>query len=126
MYIISVEDKFSSAHALRGYQGKCENLHGHNWKVFARVKGEKLDNIGLLIDFHDLKKYLKEVLSIIDHTNINETDAFSEINPSSENLARYIYNELSDRLNSYTKNDVSVDSVTVYESETSSCTYQEY
>lgn len=124
MYIITVEDKFSSAHALRGYKGKCENLHGHNWKVFVSVKGNSLDDIGLVIDFHELKKYLKDVLNTIDHTNINETEFFSETNPSSENLARYIYESMEQKLNSYSKNTVYMESVKVYESEKSSCTYK--
>jgi 6-pyruvoyltetrahydropterin/6-carboxytetrahydropterin synthase len=122
VYQLTVEDHFSSAHQLRGYKGKCENLHGHNWHVMVTVKGEKLNQIGLLIDFHELKKSLKETLSQIDHCNINETDYFKEINPSSEHLARFIYNEMERHLAD--KNEVEMESVTVFESETSRCRYK--
>jgi 6-pyruvoyltetrahydropterin/6-carboxytetrahydropterin synthase len=121
MYHIQVEDKFSSAHQLRGYKGKCENIHGHNFKVFASVKGEQLNDIGLLMDFHDLKAALKEVLKSLDHKHLNETEMFSVNNPSSENIARYIYEELEKLLPE--ECDVAMDAVSVYESETSKCTY---
>ncbi len=122
MYILTVEDNFSSAHQLRGYKGKCENLHGHNWKIVLSVKGTTLNNIGLLIDFHDIKKILKDILNDLDHRNLNETSPFDTINPSSENLAKFITEEVTTKLD---KNfpDVAVDSVTVWESTTSRCCY---
>jgi len=86
MYILTVEDSFAAAHQLNGYMGKCENLHGHNWKIELEVAGHVLNDIGLLIDFHDLKDILKSVLADLDHVNLNETELFSTINPSSENI----------------------------------------
>ena len=122
MYILTVEDNFASAHQLRGYKGKCENIHGHNWKVVLSVKGERLNEIGLLIDFHDLKKMLKEILNDLDHKNINEIPPFDQINPSSENIAKYISEKMAFSL-SKLSNDLKIDSVTIWESNTSRCTY---
>jgi len=84
MYRLEVEDHFSSAHQLRGYKGKCENLHGHNWKVVLSVQGEVLDNLGLLIDFTEIKEILKGILGDLDHKNLNDTLPFDSTNPSSE------------------------------------------
>jgi len=122
MYKLTIEDSFASAHQLRGYEGKCENLHGHNWKVVLNVKGEKLNNIGLLIDFKELKTILKNILNLLDHKNINELAPFTEINPSSENIARFIFHSSSKELLQINQ-DIEVDSVTVWESDTSRCTY---
>jgi 6-pyruvoyltetrahydropterin/6-carboxytetrahydropterin synthase len=121
-YELTVEEHFSSAHQLRGYMGKCENIHGHNWRVKMRVTGNSLDNIGLLVDFGILKKILKEVLSRIDHVSLNETPPFDRINPSSENLAEYICSEVQPLI-SREFPSVTVSSVTVWESQTSSCTF---
>jgi 6-pyruvoyltetrahydropterin/6-carboxytetrahydropterin synthase len=98
MYQISVEQHFDAAHALRGYQGKCENLHGHRFKVVARIRASRLNEIGLAFDFTDLKDRLNGVLERFDHTNLNETAPFDDINPSSENIASTIYNELQKKL----------------------------
>ncbi len=122
MYILTIEDDFSSAHQLREYKGKCENLHGHNWKVVLQVKGEKLNSLGLLIDFTELKKILKNILSYLDHKNLNELEPFNTLNPSSENIARYLYDNISDEL-AAEHPDVAVYSVTVWESATSRCTF---
>lgn len=123
MYRAGVWDHFSSAHYLRNYQGKCENLHGHNWKVEIVVKGESLDKSGMLVDFGILKKYLKEVLDLLDHKCINdEIDYFKDKSPSSENIAKYIYDNMSDRLKDF---DVSVDYVKVFESENSFAVFSE-
>ena len=121
-YELAIEDHFSSAHQLRGYMGKCENIHGHNWRVKIRVTGGTLDNTGLLIDFAILKKILKEVLSRLDHVNLNDTPPFDTINPSSENLADYICTEVQSLINGVGPG-VTVSSVTVWESLTSSCTF---
>ena len=94
MYFISVESSFSAAHFLRGYQGKCENLHGHRFKVVARLRLSKLNEIGLAYDFSDLKKQLGEVLEKYDHCCLNEVEPFDNINPSSENMAAVIYARL--------------------------------
>jgi len=123
MYTLTVEGNFSSAHQLRGYRGKCENLHGHNWKVVLGVRGEELDDIGLLIDFTVLKSMLKEILDGLDHTNINDIPYFTRHNPSSENIARYIAEKFRTALTERGFTKISMDSVTVWESETSRCTF---
>ena len=123
MYTLTVEGNFSSAHQLRGYRGKCENLHGHNWKVVLCVRGEELDDTGLLVDFTVLKSMLKEILDELDHTNINDIPYFTRQNPSSENIARYIAEKFRSALDERGYTEISMDSVTVWESETSRCTY---
>ena len=96
---LRVRDDFSSAHALRHYQGKCENIHGHNFSVEACVEGDTLTpDTEMLLDFKIIKTELKAVLSLLDHKNLNDTPPFDAQNPSSENLARFIYQELSQRL----------------------------
>jgi len=122
MYMLTVENSFASAHQLRGYKGKCENIHGHNWKVEVNIKGSKLNDIGLLIDFQDINKILKEIMTYLDHKNLNETAPFDTINPSSENIAKFIAEELNKGLNSF-PGDIHTESVTVWESGTSRCTY---
>jgi len=123
MYVLTIEESFSSAHQLRGYKGKCENLHGHNWKVVLSVRGDMLDDIGLLIDFTELKAVLKEILGGLDHKNINDIQYFQEHNPSSENIARYIAETFSGIMEAQGKRNITLDSVTVWESATSRCTY---
>lgn len=121
-YELAVEDQFSSAHQLRGYMGKCENIHGHNWRVMVRVTGERLDATGMLVDFTLLKKMLKEIMSYLDHVNLNDTPPFDTVNPSSENIAEYICTAMQGKLNAHTPAS-HVSSVTVWESATSSCTF---
>ncbi|HNR90591.1 MAG TPA: 6-carboxytetrahydropterin synthase QueD [Spirochaetota bacterium] len=121
MYILTIEETFASAHQLRGYRGKCENLHGHNWRVVMSVQGETLNAIGLLVDFHDLKAALREVLAELDHRNLNEVPHFAEHNPSSENIARYIYERMALRL---AGGAAAMESITVWESGTARCTYR--
>jgi len=122
MYELKIISQFGSAHQLRGYRGKCENLHGHNWKIEVCVKGEKLGEDGLLVDFKLIKKATKKVVEKLDHTFLNDLDCFKEINPSSENIARYIFKETSRDLN---RPDISVSRVTVWESDTACATYWE-
>ena len=122
MYILTVEDTFASAHQLRGYKGKCENIHGHNWKVVLSIKGTKLNNIGLLMDFHDIKSILKKTTDLIDHKNINEVPPFDKINPSSELIAKFISDQITEELKKH-GDHIQIDSVTVWESATSRCTY---
>ena len=119
MYQITVEQHFDAAHALRGYQGKCENLHGHRFKVVARIKASKLNEIGLAYDFRELKARLGEVLERYDHTNLNEIAPFNNINPSSENIAATIYNELQPKIKG-----VSLVSIEVWESPESAAEYR--
>jgi len=121
MYRLSVQEWFSSAHQLKGYRGKCEAVHGHNWKVEVEVEGERLNDIGLLIDFSELKRIVREIIGPMDHVLLNEVDAFMPQNPSSENIARYIYKELATRLPA----GVRPRSVTVWESEKARATYDE-
>ena len=98
MYQISVEQHFDAAHSLRGYQGKCETLHGHRFKVVVQIKASKVDDIGLAYDFTVLKQHLADILSGFDHTCLNDVPPFDKINPSSENIAATIYDELQPRL----------------------------
>ena len=93
MYEVRVEAEFSAAHFLRDYDGKCENLHGHNYKVFVHVRGAFLNDGGMLLDFAKLKKALRFVCSILDHTNLNDMAVFDQ-NPSAERIAKYIYDAL--------------------------------
>ena len=97
MYEIRVESSFSAAHFLKDYHGKCENLHGHNYKVYAHVRGNGLDDGGMLIDFSELKKVLKEVCDKLDHTNLNDTPEFKQ-NPSAERIAKYIYDKVLEKM----------------------------
>ncbi len=122
MYALSVEETFSSAHQLREYRGKCENLHGHNWRVVLSVQGRELNPIGLLVDFGDLKKILRKICEVFDHTCLNDLPPFTEINPSSENIAMIIAKMAKDELTKF-GGGVYVESVTVYESENSKCTF---
>lgn len=122
MYELTIETTFDAAHQLRGYKGKCERLHGHNWKVHIHVQAEKLNEIDIAIDFHELKKLTNDVISPFDHTFLNEVFPFTEKNPSSENVAKWIFDTLKKRLkNKYAR----LSAVTVWESETSSATYYE-
>ncbi len=98
MYEISVEKHFDAAHFLRGYQGKCEALHGHRFRVVTRVSATGLDDIGIAYDFTELKRHLNDILSRFDHTCLNDVPPFDKINPSSENIAATIYNELKLKL----------------------------
>jgi len=116
-----VQMGFSSAHALRGYQGKCENTHGHNYRVEIYVRGDQLNEIGLLIDFKDLKAATKKVIDYLDHKNINDLPPFDkELNPSAEELAGFFYHEVGRRIND---NRVQVYKVRVWETDTCSATY---
>jgi len=122
MFELSVEEQFSAAHQLRGYRGKCEALHGHNWRVQVTVSSDRLNNIGLVIDFKELKQVLSDVIAPLDHALLNEVFPFTEINPSSENIARWIFESVKKKLR---RKNCNITSVTVWESETSSATYYE-
>ena len=122
MYTISVEHHFDAAHALRGYRGKCEALHGHRFRVVVRVKATGLDDIGLAYDFTELKSKLKSILDRFDHTCLNDVPPFDKINPSSENIASTIYGELKSALK---EAPVTLDSVEVWESPESGVEYRE-
>ena len=119
---VMIERNFSSAHQLRGYKGKCENLHGHNYKIEIYARGRELDNIGLLVDFGELKAAADEVVQYLDHRNINELPPFDvELNPSAENLARYILERIASRVGD---ERVKIYKVRCFETPTSVATYQ--
>ena len=123
MYELKVLSGFSSAHALRGYNGKCERIHGHNWHVELVVSSEVLNEIGLVVDFKLLKKYLNEIMETLDHKFINETEFFKEVNPSAENIAKYIYEEFEKKINVNKIFNISVKRVDVYETDSSMASY---
>jgi 6-pyruvoyltetrahydropterin/6-carboxytetrahydropterin synthase len=122
MYELTIETGFASAHQLRGYKGKCENLHGHNWKVQISVAAERLNDIDIAIDFHDLKKIANEVISPLDHAYLNDIFPFTEKNPSSENIAKWIFDSMKKKIND---DNIHVSAVTVWESDTASASYGE-
>ena len=99
MFELDIHREFSAAHSLRGYHGDCSNFHGHNWTVQVFIQSEKLDEIGIAMDFKVLKKELDAVLAELDHKNLNEHPHFKNINPTSENLAMYIYHRLAPAVN---------------------------
>ncbi|MBI4691515.1 MAG: 6-carboxytetrahydropterin synthase QueD [Nitrospirae bacterium] len=122
MFELMVETTFSAAHQLRGYKGKCEQMHGHNWKVQVHVVAERLNDIDIAMDFHDLKEILNEVVEPLDHSFLNNIFPFTEKNPSSENIAKWIYDSINKKLSD---EQVEVSAVTVWESDTASATYYE-
>lgn len=121
MFEISVEYSFAAGHALRGYKGKCENVHGHNYRIRVAVAGEKLNPTGLLMDFVDLRAVLKELVEPFDHHFLNDLEPFNKINPSAENLAHYLGVELARKIEGQ---GVSISSVTVWETDNTSATYR--
>jgi len=120
MYEIAVEQHFDAAHFLRGYQGKCEGLHGHRYQVVVKVTAAGIDAIGIAYDFTELRKHLADILSRFDHTCLNDVSPFDKINPSSENIATTVYQELKSRL---TGAPVTISSIEVWESPQTMVTY---
>ena len=120
MYYISVENHFDAAHFLRGYAGKCENLHGHRYKVSVKLSSSTLNEVGLAYDFSDLKTVMKPVLARYDHVLLNDVPPFDKINPSAENIARTIYEGIKPKITG-----AKLESVTVWESPESSVEYRE-
>ena len=125
MFEVSVEESFAAGHALRGYRGKCENPHGHNYKVRVTLRGAELDRAGLLLDFKDLKEVMKHVIDRLDHQMLNDIEPFVQLNPSAENIARYFYDETNTRLKSVTSGRVQVKDVTIWETDTTTARYSE-
>lgn len=123
MFDVVIEQEIAAAHQLRGYQGKCENFHGHNWRVRLEVSAEQQDDCGLAIDFGILKEKLKTILEKYDHTMLNELEEFKTINPTSENLAKTIYAECKVALAGY--NRITMKTVSVWESPRSFVRYYE-
>ena len=122
MFQVSVEDTFSSGHALRGYRGKCENVHGHNYRVRITVEGSQLDSIGLLVDFTLLKQVMREIIGRLDHQFINDLEPFRSVNPSAENLAKYFYDEMQRGLTNLPPG-ARITAATIWETDTSQATY---
>ena len=122
MYKLTIRTSFAAAHNLINYQGDCENLHGHNWKVDVAVTARELDKAGLGIDFKVLKSEANVIINELDHKYLNENPAFVSVSPSSENISRYLYYRLSERLNN---DNIKVESVAVWESDNASACYYE-
>jgi 6-pyruvoyltetrahydropterin/6-carboxytetrahydropterin synthase len=126
MFEVTVEAGFSSGHYLRNYHGKCENPHGHNYKVFVTLVGEQLDEAGMLLDFKLLKQVMRPTIDYLDHRMINDLEPFvAELNPSAENLAHYFYQQTTAQLKQMTAGRVRIKDCTVYETDTSFARYYE-
>ena len=119
LYELLIETDFAAAHRLRDYQGNCERLHGHNWKVAVALRGRELDRLGLLLDFREARRLLAEVIGPFDHQCLNDLDAFRDQNPTTENIARTIFEGLSARLPA----GVEVARVTAWESANCGASY---
>jgi 6-pyruvoyltetrahydropterin/6-carboxytetrahydropterin synthase len=122
MFQVSVEETFSAGHALRGYKGKCENLHGHNYRVQVTLEGPQLDAIGLLIDFTLLKHVVRNIIKRLDHQFINELEPFTNVNPSAENMAKYFYEEIASQLEDLPAG-AQVKEVVIWETDTAMAKY---
>jgi len=121
MFELTVQPSFAAAHQLRGYEGKCENLHGHNWKLDVVLTAAETDHLGMVVDFNDVKATLDAILEKLDHRFLNDLDPFREVNPTTENVARLIFNQLGPRLPS----GVTVKKVTAWESDRCGASYYE-
>lgn len=120
MYELKVITRFSAAHQLKMIGSKCENMHGHNWKVEVYVTGEKLDKAGVLVDFGVIKKQVSEIISMLDHKYLNDLDYFQKDQPSSENIAYFVAKELQKK---YDNPSITVSRVTAWESDDAGATY---
>ena len=126
MFEVSVERTFAAGHALRGYRGKCENVHGHNYKVRVTLAGPQLDSAGLLCDFVEIKRLIGEIIDRLDHRFLNDVPPFTELNPSAENLARYFYQEVDRGLKENPAAvPVRIGEVKIWETDTTTATYRE-
>lgn len=117
-----IQTDFAAAHFLRGYKGDCSNMHGHNWVVEVFVRCKRLNDIGIGIDFREIKQSVKSIIKSLDHTNLSEHPAFETENPTSENMAKFIYKQVSKLMNS---NDISISRVKVSETATAGAYYWE-
>jgi 6-pyruvoyltetrahydropterin/6-carboxytetrahydropterin synthase len=122
MFEVTIEETFSAGHALRNYRGKCENVHGHNYRCQVTLEGAELDEIGLLVDFVELKRVVHGVLERMDHQWLNEFPPFDVLNPSAENMARYVYEQVQEGLK--TREGVRVGLVRLWETDTANATYR--
>jgi 6-pyruvoyltetrahydropterin/6-carboxytetrahydropterin synthase len=121
MFEVTIEETFAAGHALRGYRGKCENVHGHNYRCQVTLEGEQLNEIGLLVDFVELKRVVHAVLDRMDHQWLNDFPPFDKLNPSAENMAKYIYDEVSAGLEA---GGVRLAQVRLWETDTASAVYK--
>ena len=125
MFEVTVEETFAAGHALRNYHGKCENVHGHNYKIRAKLEGQQLDEAGLLVDFNDVKRILNEIIDRVDHKFLNDVAPFDTLNPSAENMARWFYEEMVKGLAAApAKTDARLAEVRVWETDTSVAAYR--
>ena len=120
MYELKVVTKFAAAHQLTMVGEKCENLHGHNWKIEVYVTGEQTDNAGVLMDFGIIKKQVREIMALLDHKYLNDLDYFRHSQPSSENIAHFVATQLQKRIEDQ---PAKVSKVTAWESDNASATY---
>ncbi len=125
MFELTVEREFASGHYLRNYKGKCENPHGHNYKVRITLAGSELDQAGLLLDFTLLKQVMRPIIERLDHAMLNEIEPFIELNPSAENIARFFYDETSRQVAEMTAGRVRVKECTIWETDSTTATYYE-
>ena len=122
IFTLKIVTDFAASHIIEGHQGKCANLHGHNWYVEAEVRARQLDELGMAIDFADIKAATKELVEQLDHRHLNDLPAFQTVNPTAENIAQYLYRALSERLNTP---EVKVNAVTIWETARASVRYTE-
>jgi 6-pyruvoyltetrahydropterin/6-carboxytetrahydropterin synthase len=122
MFEVTIEQTFAAGHALRNYHGKCENVHGHNYRCEVTVEGEQLDHVGLLVDFVLLKKVVQSVIDRMDHQWLNDFPPFDVLNPSAENIAKFIYDEVHKGIPA--SPGVRLGSVKLWETDTSYATYK--
>ena len=122
MFKLVVKKEFSSAHILHGHPGDCKRMHGHNWIVEAKVEGDNINSIGMVIDFKDIKKNLANIISKLDHRFLNEIEPFTEDNPTAENISKYIYKELSKNINT---DNIKVSEIKLWETNNSAVIYTE-
>ena len=122
MFKLVVKKEFSSAHILHGHPGDCKRMHGHNWLVEAEVQGNNTNEIGMVIDFKDIKNNLQEIISMLDHQILNDLEPFVDRNPTAENISKYIYKELSNNINT---DNIKVSKIKLWETNNSAVTYTE-
>ena len=120
MFKLVVKKEFSSAHILVGHPGACKRMHGHNWVVEAKVEGEQINKIGMVIDFKDIKNELENIISKLDHQYLNDLEPFIENNPTAENISKYIYKELSKNINT---DNIKVSEIKLWETSRSAVIY---
>lgn len=120
-FCLSVTVDFAAAHQLHGYEGNCARLHGHNWKIIAEVSGQKLDDVGMVVDFKTMKKAARAAAKTLDHQFLNDIEPFDQLNPTAEHIAVWFFVELSRVLN---QPNARVSAITVWENDYSAVTYR--